>query len=212
VIVSGFFDFGFGFDDRVCVKLIMLFSLQLSPRTIICPAEAEGLTQVLHHGNVKIDSRDIVWETYQEVFDLLGTWDDSFPPRLITDNQVRQIPDDGIASPNEEDRLVAVGGFPSPNEEDRFPAILEDGLELSESSDDANVTDVEPNMYARRSQGDASLGGLEAFLLRKQEGDPQKLQSMIEGAQGMAGNLVTVSGAHPDSASIDSKDPRAEST
>jgi hypothetical protein len=46
--------------------------------------------------------------------------------------------------------------------------VLEDGPDLSDSSDDSNVPDEEPNMYAPGClQGDAALNGLEGFLLRK---------------------------------------------
>jgi hypothetical protein len=91
--------------------------------------------------------------------------------------------------------------------------VLEDSRDLSDSSDDANFPDAEPNMSAKvRSQGDAALGGLEPFLLWKSGGDPQKLQGILERGQGMAGGQGRVSKAQPDPVGIVSKDPQTEST
>jgi hypothetical protein len=58
---------------------------------IIYPAEAERFTHVLRLGNVKADHRDILWESYSEVFVLMGNWDDSCPPRIVRDDQVREV-------------------------------------------------------------------------------------------------------------------------
>jgi hypothetical protein len=62
--------------------------------------------------------------------------------------------------------------------------VLDDGLGLSDSSDEANVPDEEPKLCAPGSSiKTVRLTGFEAFLLRK----------------GRAGGQGTVSGAQPGS-------------
>jgi hypothetical protein len=113
------------------------------------------------------------------LLDLMGSRDDSCPPRLITDDQVREIPDDEFASWKEEAKLVAVSGY-------HF--VFDDGPDISDSSDEGSMPDELEDMYAPGcSQGDAQLGRLEAFILRKaSQGDPELSQLFKKGQEAKA--------------------------
>jgi hypothetical protein len=78
-----------------------------------------------------------------------------------------------------------------------YRLVPDDGPDLSDSSDDGNKRDVEPNIYRPGcSHGDAQLGGLESFVLRKAS----------------RRGLSTLSGTQPGTAGIVSKAPWTEPT
>lgn len=80
-------------------------------------------------------------------------------------------------------RAVAVSGY---------RLVIEDGPDLSDSSDDVNKPDELENMHAPGcSESDARLGGLEAFISRRaNQADPRPIAIVQE----MAGRQGIVSG------------------
>jgi hypothetical protein len=108
--------------------------------------------------------REILLEAYEEIFSDLSSWDDVCQPQLIPDNKVTQIWGDELDACKLEAQSVAVSGY---------RLVLEDGPDLSDSSDEGNKPDEEFGMYTSGCSIDAvRLGGLEAFALRKSGGDP----------------------------------------
>jgi hypothetical protein len=77
------------------------------------------------------------------VFEEIGTWEDSCQQTLIPDNNTARlspIPEDESETWRKDAQLVAIGGY---------RMILEDGPELSESSDGSG-DEVRTGMYAIR--------------------------------------------------------------
>jgi hypothetical protein len=165
------------------------------------PTEAPGLAQVFSATDVRADSCDIPWEGYAQIFDAFASWDGHFQLRLIPDDAVVEILEAQLDDWKSEVRAVAVNGY---------RVVFEHEPGVSDSNDEANKPDELKDMYGPGcSQGDAQLGSLDEFVLRKaSQGDPRALAVV----QGRAGGQGTVSRAQPGPAGIVPKDPRTEST
>jgi hypothetical protein len=64
---------------------------RISPMTVIYPAEAVGLSRVLSAQDVRVDHREVLRETYQQIFDGICSWDDQCQPRLLPDDEAGEI-------------------------------------------------------------------------------------------------------------------------
>jgi hypothetical protein len=66
---------------------------RVSPRTVIYPTEAMGLTDVLTAGDVRQDFLESLWPAYVEILKEMETWDDGCLPFILPDDATR-VPED----------------------------------------------------------------------------------------------------------------------
>jgi hypothetical protein len=64
---------------------------RLCSRTLIYPAEAEGLTRVISAQDVRADSREGLWDDYMRIFHDLAGYSEDLQPRLIPYDSVYEI-------------------------------------------------------------------------------------------------------------------------
>jgi hypothetical protein len=121
---------------------------RLSWSTTIGSAEAERLTQAISAQDVRADPRGGIWEDYAIIFEYLATYRANCQPHLIPDDSVRHNSEADLDAWRDHDCSTAVRGY---------RLVIEDGSDVSHSSDDWNEPDEELG-------GHAHLGCSEAFV------------------------------------------------